>query len=340
MTIEYGRTTPGQQRAHEARLEIQESRVLFVIGAPRSGTTWIQLLLAQHPLVATKPETQLFAHYLVRLDDRWQHEQRQRSAARKVSGLSEVLSETEFYTLFRGFSEPLFDIIRAANPHATVVVEKSPDHARHTDLILKVFPEAWFLHIIRDPRAVANSFRHAAKTWWTWTPSGPIEATRRWQVTVEEGRRTAGLTFRYLEVRYEALHTDGAGKLEEIFRWIGLPADRSLCEQAIEACRIEHLRAPVETTAKPWSLESEPPGFFRKGEAEGWRTEMPRAHVRIVEYVAGDLLDELGYDRLFGSTRRRPSRVMIYSAVKRFRRLLRYVAEGMDWRLREMLKKL
>jgi hypothetical protein len=42
----------------------QMRRYVFVVGSPRSGTTWLQLLLAQHPAVATHQETHLFHNYL------------------------------------------------------------------------------------------------------------------------------------------------------------------------------------------------------------------------------------------------------------------------------------
>jgi hypothetical protein len=35
-------------------------RKLFVVGAPRSGTTWINTIFAQHPRVITETESLLF----------------------------------------------------------------------------------------------------------------------------------------------------------------------------------------------------------------------------------------------------------------------------------------
>lgn len=42
-------------------------RTPFVIGCPRSGTTWAQLLLDRDPEVDAAPETHILSFYLVRV---------------------------------------------------------------------------------------------------------------------------------------------------------------------------------------------------------------------------------------------------------------------------------
>ena len=42
----------------------RDEDLLFIVGSPRSGTTWLQLLLAGHPEVATRGETHLFEHFV------------------------------------------------------------------------------------------------------------------------------------------------------------------------------------------------------------------------------------------------------------------------------------
>src|SRR5438876_565526 len=38
--------------------------IVFVVGAPRSGTTWLQTMLAAHPEVASPQETYIFSAYV------------------------------------------------------------------------------------------------------------------------------------------------------------------------------------------------------------------------------------------------------------------------------------
>src|SRR5215469_4920410 len=39
-------------------------KYVLIVGCPRSGTSWLQRLLSQHPQVATTQETHLFSEYL------------------------------------------------------------------------------------------------------------------------------------------------------------------------------------------------------------------------------------------------------------------------------------
>src|SRR5262245_35246361 len=72
-----------RRRAMIARSSRGERRVaietrLFVVGCPRSGTTWVRSLLAERPEVATHDhESNLFTRYLARLEDDWEGERAQ-----------------------------------------------------------------------------------------------------------------------------------------------------------------------------------------------------------------------------------------------------------------------
>ena len=51
--------------------------LVLLVGAPRSGTTWLQTMLGAHPDVVTPQETDLFSRYLAPLDDAGAHQSRQ-----------------------------------------------------------------------------------------------------------------------------------------------------------------------------------------------------------------------------------------------------------------------
>ena len=316
------------------------SKTVFIVGSPRSGTTWFQLLIAQHPGVATSHETQLFNAYLAPLEDRWKYEKESAATGIRRTGLSRVLSQQDFNSLCKSFAEQIFRIIRSNNPTAEVILEKSPDHALYADLIIKLFPDAYFLHVIRDPRSVANSYRHAASTWWKGPPTGAIRSTQIWRHRVEAGRRIRLMTPRYREVRYEALLEDGPVQLEGVYRWLGLPADRNFCQRAIAACAIENLKGASSDVVCPWPLHEERPGFFRKGEADSWRREMSQRDIRIVEYLAADLMQELGYalsiKRLYG----RPLRLHIFWLIEALRKAMMRLARGVRRLLHKLLWRL
>lgn len=144
----------------------------FVFGAPRSGTTWVQLLLARHPKVATAQETHLFGRYLKGLWEGWRWDEEER--AERGVGISDLVTEEEFLDLCRGFSDAVLERIARRVEGAELVVEKTPGHARCLGLVRKLYPEAHLVHVLRDPRAVAASLLRASRTWASgWAPTGP-----------------------------------------------------------------------------------------------------------------------------------------------------------------------
>lgn len=65
-------------------------------------------------------------------------------------------------------------------------------------------------------------------------------------------------------------------------------------EKSLKKFSIQKLRnGAVKGT--PWDLSTEPSDFFRKGEAEGWRSELRPQQIALIEFMAGELMRKLGY---------------------------------------------
>lgn len=271
-------------------------KYLFIVGAPRSGTTWLQLLLAQHPNVATTSETHIYTQYINLLQNRWQHELGREQSGHKVNGLTQVISESTFHEAVGAFAKVVFGSAFTNKSNPELIIEKTPEHALHADLILNNFPDAYFLNIVRDPRAVANSFVNAANSWWTWTESGPIGIASRWNSSIDAGRHIAEITDRYLRVSYEQLSLSGATELKKIFNWLEMEVDEEFCAAALEACSIDNLKSGgSKDMVKPWQVQNEPKGFFRAGALESWRTELSPSYISVIENLAASNMDLLGY---------------------------------------------
>lgn len=274
--------------------------------------------MAQHPVVAAFQHSKFF-HYLSCLEHWWQIRDRkwgksvivfsntEKEAEGRASGvapttpdslkmeLRSILSEEKFYDLCRDFATKVFDEVASSQPGAQVVVDKTPENMHLSEFILKIFPDAYFLHLIRDPRSVFCSLRAMKVVRWEF-PTKPIDGAKFWCSEVETGLRIKELTSRYREVRYEALHEDGPGELEKIFSWLNLASDPELCERAMEACTLEKIREDSKM----------PSGFFRKGAKDGWRQELSQRDVRIIEHIARDLMKQLGYECTQKPFKRKP----------------------------------
>lgn len=270
---------------------IDGKRLVFLVGAPRSGTTWLQLMLGRSKRIATVNETHLFAVYMRSLlegNERFQGNPR-------AIGLSPLFSEAEYREVIRKFTSAVLARILASKPAADVILEKTPSHVKCWRDILDLYPEARFLHLIRDPRAVVASLKAASKSWGeSWVSSRLIDNCAVWSASVTEGRQIGGATANYLEVRYEDLKQCGVQTLLSVFEWIGIESSSSECLKLLQDTSIERLRSGNVKDA-PWDIASEPQGFYRAGEAASWRKGLSEFETFIVEAQVNELMTALGY---------------------------------------------
>lgn len=245
---------------------------LFIIGCPRSGTSWVRQLLGAHPRVAAAEETPLYYRYLRPWDEAWQAE---RAARPHDVRLSDFLDDAEFDELLRAASERVLGKIAARRPGAEVVVDKTPNNTLDWRLILRLHPDALFLHVVRDPRDVVCSIRAAALGFGAaWAPRRVVPAARLWRSHVEAAHAARAATPRFAELRYEDLLGDGAAELARVLSWLGLPPDAAFCAATVAEWRHQGARG-----------------------AGAWRGELAGGEARAVELVAGPWLETFGYAR-------------------------------------------
>lgn len=281
--------------------------LVFVVGAPRSGTTWVQHLLGAHPDVVTPQELDLFHAYLSGWDDLWRSqlvESPDEWRRRRYKGLPAALTQDEFDDLLRDSARRVYAAVAALKPGARIVLDKVPNNGLHARLILRLFPEARFVHVIRDGRDVVASMIRASRGWGRfWAPRNAEVAAGQWLRLVNACREIAGLTPAYHEVRYEELaEGDTAALLGELFAAIRVEADEELrgrivAESALSRAGESGYGGIVwggevrQRVAEP----REPDGFAGEGGVGAWRRDLSRREVATVERVAGSVLAELGY---------------------------------------------
>jgi LPS sulfotransferase NodH len=245
-------------------------RAVFLVGAPRSGTTWLHQLLAVHPDVATSGESHVFCEGFATLfanhDDVDVH-----------MNLSTWVSRAELLQLTRSFVDGLFTTVRdRSRPAATHVLDKTPNHRPHAALLGEVYPDATFVHIVRDGRDMASS-AHALWSAWGDQYRGIGDAAAVWAGAITDIRHHLG-GLRYHEVRYEELVADPVRHLTGVLDAIGLAHDEELVDAAVAFGK-----APINVA----------PSDARTGTRK-WGDLQPDA-ARAVALAAGDLLVELGY---------------------------------------------
>ena len=115
-----------------------------------------------------------------------------------------------------------------------------------------------------------------------------------WERCVKAGRDIAGATPNYFEVRYKDLKDDGIPTLQSVFAWCGLDLSNAQAAAILRDHQIDQLRSPnAPQIAQTYARRL--PHFFRRGEVEGWRSDLTRREIRLVEHLTGALMAELGY---------------------------------------------
>src|SRR5688572_33163552 len=76
----------------------------MIVGAQRSGTTWLQLLCAAHPKIAGGEELHLFSHYVGHIVHNYYEDLRKWTANKGVGqGLPSLLTPAEFDAAIKQF---------------------------------------------------------------------------------------------------------------------------------------------------------------------------------------------------------------------------------------------
>lgn len=245
--------------------------MIFLVGARRSGTNWLARTLGSHPAVAVVPtETHLFSRGIAPLRDRFQH---------GASGSMEVarvyMDRDRCLDALRHLCDEVFSgLLETLDPSPERLLERTPEHAAHLDLIGEIYPDARVVHIIRDGRDVVRSLTNQP-----WGPSSVREAALDWCTTVSRAREQGPALAHYHEVRYERLLADPGQEIGALFRALDLPVDPAVLAGAQAEAHV------------PFNVDLGDPRVA----AGKWRASFSAADLAAFEQEAGGLLAALGY---------------------------------------------
>ena len=295
-----GRRSADAQQARETEGSRSERaaetmRPVFVVGCQRSGSTLLGAMLGAHPDVICIPEGQFIADLMpprnssdevdpAEVIDRVERHWRYRiwnfdlKSARPSPGQVERTYGAAIEWLIRRYAA------EHDRENAGIWVDHQPGHVVVISRLLKRFPDAKVINIIRDGRAVAASIMPL-----DWGPNEIYSAARFWERRI--GRAFAashslGSDVMH-HVRYEDLLSDPAATIREISAFIGIPFRQEMLTGS-------GLNVPAFTRSQHSlvgrSLDS--------SRIDAWRTKLSRRQIEIFEKMTGCLLEELGYELL------------------------------------------
>jgi len=259
-------------QTHERLSRLMKKDIVFVVGATRWGTSWVQQCLDTHPKVVCKGE----GHYtdslfpgLAKLVDQYNQDAEKIGNRMQLAGLPgnaagftfddvEHLMRTAVMLMFnRWVPEDVEDEV-------TCIGEKTPEHVLSQELLDRLFPGMRIVHVVRDGRDEAAgawdfnmgisrgefprrypSFADFAETF-----------ARNWSRSVGAARRFGRLNrSRYYQIRAEDVVEEPSPIVRRLFRFCDVEDREDLVQAGI---RRAHQIAPLDLDPGVWKNRFDP----------------------------------------------------------------------------------
>lgn len=277
-------------------------RLFFVVGMPKSGTTWLQQLLDAHPQVMCTGEGALHL-YLTAMRRAAQNYNRHLSARGAIFQKDSfpALAGQEVQRLARQFILQRLRAALAQTPDSQVtwIGNKDPDHGTNMEVMARLFPRAAYIHIIRDGRdQMVSLWRHMQRHHPNFKPEhfadlGTMleERGANWSRYIRKVRRTASRTqLRYHEVRYEDLQAEPDATFKSVLDFLAVDAGSDVVRTCLSAADFASLSGGRQRG------EEDAGSFYRKGVAGDWRNYLTPEQSAGFCARSGGLMAELGYE--------------------------------------------
>lgn len=215
---------------------VLDSKFIFVVGSPRSGTTWLQHMLSSMPNVASiNAELTVFSRYIAPWANNFRIEQSNIESGRWRQGLPLVMNREGLDRIIYDLLERIYGFVLRSSDNATFILDKHPNYANYIPLISTYLPNSYFIHIIRDGRDVAVSMVSVSRR-VGHGPGDVRSAAKEWLRNYSNAHQAGtelGPT-RYMEVRYEELLADPVPQLQRILKGVGLQSDISMVSRVVD----------------------------------------------------------------------------------------------------------
>ena len=273
-----------------------EEKIFFVMGVPKSGTTWVQMLLAAHPEIQCRSEDQFsfFSRQIPNLLDQYNR------VIKKID--QDTARQDQIYQYNEADAKNCmkFLILRAllkgtgGNQNIQMIGTKDNGILNNVELFKQLFPKAKFVNVIRDPRDIAVSswfhnlrveenFTERAKNFETWCHT----VARLWKKDLLQ----ASNSFQYSPerihwIKYEDLHTEPAATSKTLFDFLQVSTEPTVIDQALretDFTAVSFMNNEKGGTKNP---------FFRKGMPGDWKNHIDAP---LCEHMKNELSDVMAF---------------------------------------------
>jgi Sulfotransferase family len=273
-----------------------DDRPIFVLGCPRSGTTLLQLMLHSHHRIAIPPETRFLiptythrlsfgdleqranrrrlARFIVRRRTRFEELGLPRKAIVRQIADGPPTVGSALGIVLRAYAR-LFDCPRWG--------DKRPAYHGYIDVLMRLFPDAHLVHVVRDPRDCVASLKRMP-----WFRASSHFAVAEWAAAI---RHTDAAKRRWPDaltrVRYETLVADPERELRALCAALGEAYDPAMAEPR----RVADIAVPLR---QAWHSNTR--AEVSAASVGGWTKGLDRWEVALCETALAGPMRRFGYE--------------------------------------------
>jgi len=270
---------------------------VFIVGPQRAGTTMLAAMLDRHSRISIPPETLFFHSFIIYYEDNKSTDSREEMvrlalAYRRIADLQ--LREDEVLEHFSQYEKNLKNLFRSILETYTKkqgkirAGEKTPAHLLYVPQLLKLYPEAKVVCIIRDGR---DAVRSLLRTHWA-QPNNPRRfglLCCQWndwvQLALNYSKKFSSQ--QYILVKYEDIVRDPENQL------------RQICDFVDENFEPMQLNPSLKSATIP-ERETEWKGKANAGidrsRLQAWRREAPQQQLWEMNCRMKKALKNAGYN--------------------------------------------
>lgn len=287
--------------------KIADIPFFFVVGRPRSGTTLLRTLFDAHPNVSFPPECQFIVNLYPKygkinnwdqkalndffndLLNQWLFDTWKINEEDLKTRLMSFIGNHSYGTICKVVYLEYNSLFEKDN--IKFIGDKNPGYAIYTKLLLKIFPEAKFIHIIRDYRDNFVSIKNV-----DFELPIPSLVVQKWKYFFRKfNKDSKAAPNKYYLLNYEKLAFNPEEEYDKLCRFIGISYNESVFDFHKKKDDIlkEYPVGYVETyhTSLLQKVNTSKIGV--------WKKQLSDNQIRIMDQTAGSLAEKAGYQRKY-----------------------------------------
>ena len=278
-------------------MDLHKRPPVFEIGVARSGTTILSLMLDSHPRIAIPYESHFFFFFYQRresINEQLKQPDRRQEVVQGI--LNEKYVKEWDYTPDIGdinlsncidLAETIREIYLAYARHhgKDIWGDKTPSYITHIDVLNNLFPDAKYIHLVRDGRDVALSLM---QQWFG--PDDFITALNFWKERVTVGYKMLAMlpADRVFTLRMEDLAEAPEERVRALCQFLEVDYTPDMLTAFSK-------RAASKVGDRIDSHHAGLSGPLDIGNVTKWKTSLSGPDQAIAWEYAGNILRELGY---------------------------------------------